>query len=422
MNQLKPKRFSLFFSLKKKVKIKSIAEGYIFEKFLLSAIGLVLGWLLWLHPVYASDHQDAPKILQTPVVDISDLFAFTTTDRGDHLVTIMNVFPLATESAWFAKDFEYSIVVHPATISGTGAKAGFNIAEDEFRFSCSFQEPQTQQGSQVLTQTGTCTGPNPLSVPVVVNDEKGAQISGMRVFAGRRLDTFFLDFANIAKGKLGTDTVGKNSLQNKNVLSIAIETDIKQVFGTDKGSLLAVVGEVNSISKPVFQVDRQGRSEMTNITLSFQDFDRVNQKLDVRDLYNQENTFKPSPDYQETFRARFNANLGFWDKFDGQIDWKPLADGQHPLTNLLMKDILVIDTAKPCTEDGFFEIEKAMLADSPYQTCGGRKPNHDTVDSLLTLYINGGKGSRIKDGVDQPTQLATDTFPYLPPPHVTSDS
>ena len=385
-------------------------------------IALFLGWLLWVHPAYGSDHQDAPKILQTPVVDISDLFAFTTSERPDRLVMIMNVFPLATESAWFAEDFEYSILVRPATISGTGANAGFSTSEDEFRFSCNFQAPTTQLGRQELTQRGTCTGPNKSSVPVVVNDENGSQVPGMRIFAGLRLDSFFLDFRNIAQGKVGPDTVGKNSLQNKNVLSLVIETDIKQVFGSDKGSLLAIIGEVNTNGKPVFRVDRQGRSEMTNITLSFQDFDQVNQKLDVRDLYNQENTFKPSQDYQETFRARFNSNLAFWDKFDGQIDWKLQEDGQHPLTNLLMKDILVIDTAKTCKDDGFFEIEKAILDNISYETCGGRTPNHDTVDSLLTLYINAGKGPRIKDGVDRPTQLAGDSFPYLAPPYVTSEN
>jgi len=43
-----------------------------------------------------------------------------------------------------------------------------------------------------------------VSVPVTVNDEDGTQVPGMRVFAGRRLDSFFLDFQRIAKGQLRT--------------------------------------------------------------------------------------------------------------------------------------------------------------------------------------------------------------------------
>ena len=348
---------------------------------------LFLGCFSWQPPVDASDHQDAPKILQNPVVDISDLFVFTTSEQPDRLVMIMNVFPLATESAWFAEDFEYSILVRPTTISGTGTKAEFSTSEDEVRFSCNFKAPKSHFWRKELTQRGTCTGPNKLSVSVVINNENGSQIKGMKVFAGLRLDPFFLDFRNLAQGKIGPDTEGQNSLQNKNVLSLVFEIDIKELFGSETGSLLAIVGEVNTNSKPVLPVDRQGRSEMTNITLSFQDFDQVNQKLDVRDLYNQENTFKPSPDYQETFRARFNANLAFWDKFDKKIDWETLEDGQHPLTNLLMKDILVIDTAKPCTADGFFEIEKAILDDIPYKTCGGRTPNYDPIVFKALILI-----------------------------------
>ena len=387
-----------------------------------SVAGLLLGWSLWLYPAYSSDHQDAPKLLSTPVVDISDLFAFITPEQPDRLVMIMNVFPLATESDWFAEHFEYSIVVRQAAIKGTGIEAGFSTGDKEFRFSCHFRAAKPRFGSKKLKQKGKCIGPNQISTSVRVNDEKGGKAKGTRIFAGLRSDSFFLDFRNLAEVKVGPDTKGKNSLHNKNVLSIVIESDIKNLVDQEQGSLLAIVGEIKSKGEPSLLVDRQGRSEMTNITLSFKHVDRVNQELDVRDLYNQENTFKLSPDYQATFRARFNANLAFWDKLDKQIDWQLNENGQHPLTELLMQDILVIDTAKPCTEEGFLEIEKSLLNNSSYQTCGGRTPNHDTVDSLLTLYVNAGKGPRIKDGADRPTKPATNSFPYLASPWLPSDN
>lgn len=392
------------------------------KSWLLKVIAFFLGWLIiFINPAYASDHQDAPKILGTPVIDITDLFAFTNPEQPNHLVLIMNAAPLASDSSWFSDAFDYSIVVRPASISGTGAKAGFTTGEQEFRFTCNFKaaSPRARsRNTKDLVQRGTCKGPGGISVPVVVNDEDGTQAEGMRVFAGRRLDAFFLDFQRIAKGQLGPDVVGKNSLQNRNVLSIVIDTDIAKVFGSQLGSMLAIVGEVNTVGKPSIRVDRQGRSEITNITLSLKQFDQVNKDLDVRDLYNQEDTFKPLKDYVGTYRARFNANLAFWDNLDGKIEWQVGENNQHPLTNLLLNDFVVIDTAKPCQEQGYLEIEKAILADRPYETCGGRMPNEDTVDDLLTLYINGGNGPRMGDGVNQPTQLATNTFPYLAPPYV----
>lgn len=388
------------------------------KSWVLKVVAFFLGWLICINSAYASDHQDSPLILETPVLDISDLFAFTSQEQPSHLVLIMNTLPLASESSWFADAFDYSIIVRPTSVSGTGNQSGFTTSDKEFRFTCNFQIPRSN-GSNNLVQRGTCRGPASLSVPVVVNDEDGTQVPGIRVFAGRRLDSFFLDFQRIAKGQLGPDVVGKNSLQNKNVLSIVIEADMEKVFGSQAGSVFAVVGEVNTDSQPAIRVDRQGRSEMTNITLSMKQFDQVNKDLDVRDLYNRENTFKPLKDYVGAYRARFNANLAAWDNLDGKIDWQFKDNNQHPLTNLLLNDILVIDTAKPCTEQSYLAIEKALLADRSYETCGGRRPNEDTVDAALTLYINGGNGPHFGDGVNQPTQLASNKFPYLAPPYTT---
>ena len=97
------------------------------------------------------------------------------------------------------------------------------------------------------------------------------------------------------------------------------------------------------------------------------------------------------------------------------IDW-PLHETQHPLTELLLQDLLIVDPAKPRADYTFFEIEKAMLNDRPHATCGGRFPNEDTVDTLLSLYINGGTRDRIGDGGGKSTRMAPDVFPYLAQP------
>ncbi|WP_406309016.1 hypothetical protein [Streptomyces sp. NBC_00623] len=126
------------------------------------------------------------------------------------------------------------------------------------------------------------------------------------------------------------------------------------------------------------------------------------------------------PDYAGAYRARLNANLAFYDGLDGKTAW-PLDElGAHPLTELLLADFLVVDLSKPFSEDGCFEIETALLAGRPHTTCGGRSLNDDIVDTLFTLLVGGIDGKRISDGVDQPTQPATRSFPYLNAPNPTS--
>jgi hypothetical protein len=82
-------------------------------------------------------------------------------------------------------------------------------------------------------------------------------------------------------------------------------------------------------------------------------------------------------------RARLNANLAFYDGLDGKTDW-PLSDqGEHPLTEFLLADFLVIDIAKP----------------------------------FFTFMVGGVDGPYISDGVDQATQPASRSFPYLASPN-----
>jgi hypothetical protein len=73
--------------------------------------------------------------------------------------------------------------------------------------------------------------------------------------------------------------------------------------------------------------------------------------------------------------------------------------------------------SKPFTEDSYLEIDRAVLAGRPHATCGGRPLNDDIVDKLFTLMVGGVDGPRIRDGVDQATERATRTFPYLASPN-----
>jgi hypothetical protein len=151
--------------------------------------------------------------------------------------------------------------------------------------------------------------------------------------------------------------------------------------------------------------------------LSTKEFDQVNRDLEVRDLYNLEDAFHMSKDYRGAYRARLNANLAAIDRLDSKIDWPPLPDGSHPLTDLLLDDYLVVDVSKPYAEDSLFDIEYAVLEGRPHETCGGRSLKDDSMATLYTLLINAGKGPRISDGVYQATKPPSDVFPYLAPPN-----
>src|SRR5262249_47739266 len=143
----------------------------------------------------------------------------------------------------------------------------------------------------------------------------------------------------------------------------------------------------------------------------------VNRDLEIRDLYNSEDAFDLKPDYFDVYRVRMNANLAFHDGLDGKIDWPFDQHGNHPLTEILLADFLVVDASKPFCETSYFEIEQAMLERRAHSTCGGRWLNQDLVDFLVTLYVNAGKGPLIRDGVDAPIAWSSKVFPYMAPPN-----
>ena len=364
-----------------------------------------------------SDHGSGPAAQADPSSDICDVYAFPSPERAGHLVLVMDLFPFAGLSAVFSDAVMCRFRLRPVTIAATGPAAGFDISDSEFTFDCTFEVPVQRDGS--AAQEGRCTSPAGESVAFTVDDEKGGRGEGMRVFAGLRSDPFFLDGIAIAQtiqtGRLALKEAGTNGVYNSNILSIVLDVECAALL--DGGPLFAVVAETLAVGKRPIRLERQGRPEIKNITLGSKAFDTVNRDLEIRDLYNAEDAFHLRKEYLGAYRARLNANLAFFDGLDGKTDWPVGADGSHPLTHLLLHDFLVVDVSKPFAEDSYLEIERAMLQDRAPQTCGGRSLNDDFLDTYFTLLINAGNGSRISDGVDQPTVPASVVFPYLAPPN-----
>jgi hypothetical protein len=362
-----------------------------------------------------ADHFSGPRALADPASDITDVFAFPSPQRPGHLVLVLDVFPIAAPSALFSDALTYRFRLRPVTATTADGTPAFAVGDEEWTFDIRFTPPTPDRG----VQTGTCTVPG-ATISFWVGDEEPAATAGLRVFAGQRLDPFFIDLAaesaNHVLERLTFADRGTNTGDGANCLSIVVEFDIAAVLGPDVGPLLAVVGETVTAGHPV-RLERMGRPEIKNFILQDRKFDRVNRDVELRDLYNAEDAFAPSPAYLGAYRARLNANLPFFDRLDDRIDWPPDEKGDHPLTELLLADFLVVDTSKPFTDGSFLEIERAMLAGRPHTTCGGRPLNDDIVDILYTLLVGGVDGAPISDGVDQGTQPATRHFPYLCPPN-----
>lgn len=368
-----------------------------------------------------ADHFSGPRILFDPASDITDIFAFPSPDRPGRLVIVLDAFPAAAPTALFSDAITYRLRVRPVARAAEGA--AFTVGGTEYAFDFTFAVPGQVPGSDEPVQIGTCTAPNGEHVLFRVGDETPTEAEGLRIFAGPRLDPFFINLTGVlatdATEKLAFQPDAVNTLQGMNVLSIVIEVDTQAVFGPDSSPLFGVVGEtVTSGGRPV-RLERMGRPEIKNVVLASKKFDPVNSDIEIRDLYNEEDAFAVRQDYAGAYRARFNANLAFFDRLDGEAVWPPDDQGTHPLTELLLADFLVVDVSKPFSEDSCFEIETALLAGREHATCGGRAPNDDIVDTIYTLLVNGIDGPRISDGVDSATRPATHQFPYLAAPNPT---
>jgi uncharacterized protein DUF4331 len=368
-----------------------------------------------------SDHESGPRAVADPSVDITDLYVFPSPDKPGSLVLILDVFPNAGPTALFSDAVDYRVRLRPVQIPSPGTTA-FSVGEHEYVFSCRFDVPIQGKAGAELLQEGTCTASTGQSASFVVNDEQGGRSQGLHVFAGRRMDPFFFDGVRAAQtvmtGHLAFVNPGSSRQYRQNVLSIVMVVDIGSVFRSEDLPFLAVVAETATIGSITLRFERFGRPLIKSVALAMKNLDPVNRDLEIRDLYNQEDAFHLGTSYIGAFKSRLNANLAFWDRLDGKVDWPAEPDGAHPLTSLLLADFMVVDISKPYAENSYLEIERALLKGGSNQTCGGRSPNDDIADTYLTVLVNAGSGPRISDGVDQQAVQASRSFPYLAPPEL----
>ena len=365
-----------------------------------------------------SDHISGPRALAVPIADITDFYAFPSPEAPGRLVLVMNTLPFARASDYFSPSLVYRFRLRPLRLMTPGDSSLMTVGEQQCTVDCTFSRPEPLNGSGLLQQHGECTLSTGTTVSFRVNDDQGASDAGIRVFAGPRWDPFIMDapaaLKTIATGHLAFSDPGSIFLDGKNVLGLVVEVDCAQLL--PEANLVGIVAETLTRGELMIRMERVGRPEVKNLLLAPKQFDMVNRDLEIRDLYNMEDAFGLAEAYQGAYRSRLNANLAFWDSLDGTVDWPTNEHADHPLTELVLADFLVVDTTRPYAERGsFFEIETAARAGEPHATCGGRTLNDDVIDTLYTLLINAGTGPTIRDGVDQATAPASCTFPYMAP-------
>ena len=363
-----------------------------------------------------SDHFSGPMVMGDPSVDITDFYAFPSPGRPGNVVLIMDVFPMATATARFSDVVTHRFRLRPLTQASTGVKAGAAEYAVDVTFG-DIPDGTTVQAGRVVTSCG-----RRLEFEVGTPSKQ----DGMRVFAGLASDPFFMDVEATLRtdmsGKLSFDTAA-NTVELRDVLAIVVELPYASILEQFGGATLVAAVAETIVSRPgqPIRIERVGRPEIKNVVMANPMRDQRAPGIELRDLYNREDTFALSPVYRPLYESRMDANLAFFDGLDGKVTWPIGEGGRHPLRDMLIDDFLILDLARPFAPGGFLEIESALAESRPHATAGGRWLEDDILDELLTWMVNGGHGERYGDGVDAPSKPASLAFPYVREPNNRSD-
>ena len=180
-----------------------------------------------------ADHFSGPRALSDPAADLTDVYTFPSPDRPGRLVLVANVMPLATETTLFSDAVTYRFRVRPISGAVDRPSPAFALEEAEFRFDCTFGSPRTTEGVEGAAQAGTCRTPDGGMFTFQVGAETPSEAHGVRVFAGPRLDPFFIDvvahLATEEREALAFRRNAPNALDGLNCLSIILEVDVTTV-------------------------------------------------------------------------------------------------------------------------------------------------------------------------------------------------
>ena len=139
-------------------------------------IGLAIGALLMPAISLAADHIDSPAAVADPAADITDLFAWMSSDASK-VNLVLNVSPFAGTESQFSDAVQYAFHVN--------SSAGYGEAQTETLIVCEFDAAGTVECWAGADEYVT----GDASAEAGIATESGA----LKVFAGLRNDPFFME-------------------------------------------------------------------------------------------------------------------------------------------------------------------------------------------------------------------------------------
>jgi hypothetical protein len=347
----------------------------------------------------ATDHIDGVRTVNSPTIDLTDLYAFTSGAQQERLVVVLDI--ITATQAWERPDPSASFeIVFGALTRDARASVPQLLSQPRYRLRCRWQ-----------ALVASCEGPDGMvEAPLgVVLDP-----APLRLFAGPRSDPFVLNglwASELAMNDSIPAPFDYNIIHGFNVYSIVAEIDIAALMPDLLGQAIALGAEARDASGEQI-LDRIGRPEIANIVL------QSNTGPDLRDELNTFPALSLPDPFRSTFRRRVRENL---DRYDA-MDQAPYLSDKDVLTEILADDFLTIDPTLPCQGARYFDLETAVLEGRPAENCGGRPLEQDIIDSVYGLLIRGSAHDLIADGTATPTRTATASFPYLAAPNTGFDA
>jgi len=158
----------------------------------LATIGLIVAGGTFANGLMAADHIDAPGATAEPTADITDLYAWMSSD-ATNVNLVLDVFPLAGDDAGFSTDVVY--VFH------LNSSMAYGEAQTETQILCQFYTATNIEcwggGEYVEGDPSADAG---------ISSDSGA----MKIFAGKRNDPFYMEF----EGFTETTAIVKDAVMN----------------------------------------------------------------------------------------------------------------------------------------------------------------------------------------------------------------
>lgn len=345
--------------------------------------------------VAATDHIDGTLTVNSPTIDLTDLYAFTSGAQQERLVVVLDIITAA--QAWERPDPSASFeTVFGALTRDVRASVPQLLSQPRYRLRCRWN-------AQVASCEGLADGIVEAPLGVVLDP------APLRLFAGLRSDPFVLNglwASELAINDSIPAPFDSNIIHGFNVYSLVAEIDIAALMPGLLGHAIALGAEVRDASGEQI-LDRIGRPEIANIVL------QSNTGPDLRDELNALPALSLPDPFRSTVLTRVRENL---DRYDA-MDPAPYLSDKDVLAEILADDFLTIDPALPCDGARYFDLETAVLEARQAEQCGGRPLEQDIIDNVYGLLIRGSAHEVVADGTAAPTRTASARFPYLAAPN-----